>query len=100
MNSTISIKKKGASVFLTETMYWNFNYFEGLFHINLVLNKGQLLQTHSLPFITFHYVEMLSLSPVVNIMQAQSHIVSKEIHSIDLDPSCPYQLAFHLDDGW
>ncbi|KAK7830124.1 hypothetical protein CFP56_028555 [Quercus suber] len=32
--------------------------------------------------------------------QAQSHIVSKEIHSIDLDPSCPYQLAFHLDDGW
>ena len=33
-------------------------------------------------------------------LQAQSDIVAKVIHSIDLDPSCPYQLAFHLDDGW
>jgi len=41
-----------------------------------------------------------SLLHVVIIMQAQSHIISKEVHSIDLDPSCPYQLAFHLDDGW
>ncbi|KAA0052839.1 Transducin/WD40 repeat-like superfamily protein, putative isoform 2 [Cucumis melo var. makuwa] len=24
----------------------------------------------------------------------------KEIHSIDFNPACPYQLAFHLDDGW
>ncbi|GAY41423.1 hypothetical protein CUMW_059330 [Citrus unshiu] len=36
----------------------------------------------------------------VFIAQAQSKIVSQEIHSIDLDPSCSYQLAFHLDDGW
>jgi len=33
-------------------------------------------------------------------MQAQANIVPKEIHSIDIDPSCPYQLAFHLVDGW
>lgn len=33
-------------------------------------------------------------------LKAQSNIVSKEIHSIDIDPSCPHQLAFHLDDGW
>ncbi|KAI5675258.1 hypothetical protein M9H77_06208 [Catharanthus roseus] len=31
---------------------------------------------------------------------AQSNIVSKEILSIDINPSCPYQLGFHLDDGW
>ncbi|KAI7982797.1 hypothetical protein LOK49_LG15G02006 [Camellia lanceoleosa] len=36
----------------------------------------------------------------VESLKAQSNIVSKEIHSIDIDPSCPYQLAFHLDDGW
>ncbi|XP_057988818.1 uncharacterized protein LOC110641957 isoform X4 [Hevea brasiliensis] len=32
--------------------------------------------------------------------EAQSAIVPKEVHSINFDPSCPYQLAFHLDDGW
>ncbi|XP_010313122.1 uncharacterized protein [Solanum lycopersicum] len=31
---------------------------------------------------------------------AQSNIVSKEIHSIHINPSCQNQLAFHLDDGW
>ncbi|KAK4375045.1 hypothetical protein RND71_005722 [Anisodus tanguticus] len=35
-----------------------------------------------------------------NNRAAQSNIVSKEIHSIDINPSCQYQLAFHLDDGW
>lgn len=40
-----------------------------------------------------------TLSQVI-ILQAQADIISKEIHSVDLDPSCPYQLAFHLDDGW
>lgn len=33
-------------------------------------------------------------------MQEQANIIPKEIHSIDLNPACPYQLAFHLDDGW
>ncbi|PRQ35200.1 putative transcription factor WD40-like family [Rosa chinensis] len=33
-------------------------------------------------------------------LKEQSAIVSKEIHSINLDPCCPHQLAFHLDDGW
>ncbi|KAL2337175.1 hypothetical protein Fmac_011621 [Flemingia macrophylla] len=27
-------------------------------------------------------------------------IVPNEIHSIENNPSCPYQLAFHLEDGW
>ncbi|XP_051120372.1 uncharacterized protein LOC127244092 [Andrographis paniculata] len=36
----------------------------------------------------------------ISHLKAQSNIVPKEIHSIDFDPSCPYQLAFHLDDGW
>ncbi|GFP80016.1 hypothetical protein PHJA_000145000 [Phtheirospermum japonicum] len=36
----------------------------------------------------------------ISSLKAQTNIVSKEIHSIDIDPSCPYQLAFHLDDGW
>ncbi|KAH9741087.1 transducin/WD40 repeat-like superfamily protein [Citrus sinensis] len=39
-------------------------------------------------------------APFHNHKEAQSKIVSQEIHSIDLDPSCSYQLAFHLDDGW
>ncbi|KAL3620425.1 hypothetical protein CASFOL_035337 [Castilleja foliolosa] len=36
----------------------------------------------------------------ISSLKAQSNIVPKEIHSIDINPSCPYQLAFHLDDGW
>ncbi|KAB1211930.1 hypothetical protein CJ030_MR1G005701 [Morella rubra] len=36
----------------------------------------------------------------IESLKAQSHIIPREIHSLDLDPSCPYQLAFHLDDGW
>ncbi|XP_037447197.1 uncharacterized protein LOC119316906 [Triticum dicoccoides] len=33
-------------------------------------------------------------------LKEQSNIVSGEILSIDFNPSCSYQLAFHLDDGW
>ncbi|KAL8489794.1 hypothetical protein ACS0TY_025118 [Phlomoides rotata] len=36
----------------------------------------------------------------ISSLKAQSNIVPKEIHSIDIDPSSPNQLAFHLDDGW
>lgn len=36
----------------------------------------------------------------VGSLKAQSNIVPKEIHSIDINPSSPNQLAFHLDDGW
>ncbi|PIA53456.1 hypothetical protein AQUCO_00900207v1 [Aquilegia coerulea] len=35
-----------------------------------------------------------------NNKEEQSDIVPREIFSIDLDPSAPYQLAFHLDNGW
>ncbi|GMY16357.1 hypothetical protein FCV25MIE_35045 [Fagus crenata] len=45
-------------------------------------------------------LKLASMLGKIESLKAQSHIVSKEIHSIDLDPSCPYQLAFHLDDGW
>lgn len=44
--------------------------------------------------------ESFLLTLKLSITQAQSAIVPKEVHSIDFDPSCPYQLAFHLDDGW
>lgn len=47
----------------------------------------------------FNILLFYTLSQVI-ILQAQADIVTKEIHSIDLDPSCQHQLAFHLDDGW
>ncbi|OVA04812.1 hypothetical protein BVC80_8655g11 [Macleaya cordata] len=45
-------------------------------------------------------LKLASLLEGISSLKAQSDIHSREIHSIDLDPSCPYQLAFHLDDGW
>ncbi|XP_074310531.1 uncharacterized protein LOC141646559 isoform X2 [Silene latifolia] len=36
----------------------------------------------------------------IESLKAQSDIVPKDIHSISLDPSCAYSLAFHLEDGW
>ncbi|KAA8549555.1 hypothetical protein F0562_001427 [Nyssa sinensis] len=45
-------------------------------------------------------VKLASMLEKIGSLKAQSNIVSKEIHSIDINPSCPYQLAFHLDDGW
>ncbi|KAJ6945142.1 hypothetical protein NC651_000242 [Populus alba x Populus x berolinensis] len=44
--------------------------------------------------------KLSSMLERIGSLKAQSDIVSKEVHSIDFDPSCPYQLAFHLDDGW
>ncbi|KAF7824080.1 uncharacterized protein G2W53_022224 [Senna tora] len=45
-------------------------------------------------------VKLASLLEKIESLRAQSDIIPKEIHSINLNPSCPYQLAFHLDDGW
>ncbi|XVF19229.1 hypothetical protein REPUB_Repub11eG0091900 [Reevesia pubescens] len=45
-------------------------------------------------------LKLASMLAKIGSLKAQSDIVPKEIHSIDLDPSCPYQLAFHLNDGW
>ncbi|KAH9741085.1 transducin/WD40 repeat-like superfamily protein [Citrus sinensis] len=45
-------------------------------------------------------LKLASMLEKIGTLKAQSKIVSQEIHSIDLDPSCSYQLAFHLDDGW
>ncbi|XP_042016771.1 uncharacterized protein LOC121764810 isoform X2 [Salvia splendens] len=58
--------------------------------------KNHKEEYHS-PLITVKLApELAKISP----LKAQSSIVPKEIHSIDINPSCPYQLAFHLDDGW
>ncbi|KAI9086332.1 hypothetical protein K1719_031786 [Acacia pycnantha] len=45
-------------------------------------------------------LKLASLMEKIDSLKAQSDIIPKEIHSINLNPSCPYQLAFHLDDGW
>nr|XP_027101268.1 uncharacterized protein LOC113720809 isoform X1 [Coffea arabica]XP_027101269.1 uncharacterized protein LOC113720809 isoform X1 [Coffea arabica]XP_027101270.1 uncharacterized protein LOC113720809 isoform X1 [Coffea arabica]XP_027101271.1 uncharacterized protein LOC113720809 isoform X1 [Coffea arabica]XP_027101272.1 uncharacterized protein LOC113720809 isoform X1 [Coffea arabica]XP_027101273.1 uncharacterized protein LOC113720809 isoform X1 [Coffea arabica]XP_027101274.1 uncharacterized prot len=45
-------------------------------------------------------VKLASEFEKIGSLKAQSNIVPKEILSVDLNPSCPYQLAFHLDDGW
>ncbi|XP_030521252.1 uncharacterized protein LOC115734542 isoform X2 [Rhodamnia argentea] len=54
-------------------------------------------EVQNLPLTSFKVTAMLDK---IETLKAQSDIVTKEVHSIDLDPSCPYQLAFHLDDGW
>ncbi|XP_044478583.1 uncharacterized protein LOC123226138 isoform X2 [Mangifera indica] len=43
---------------------------------------------------------LASMLKKIGSLKAQSNIVPLEIYSIDFDPSCPYQLAFHLEDGW
>ncbi|KAK6925677.1 hypothetical protein RJ641_007396 [Dillenia turbinata] len=45
-------------------------------------------------------LRLASMLQQIRSLKEQADIVTKEVHSIDLDPSCPYQLAFHLDDGW
>ncbi|OMO75027.1 hypothetical protein COLO4_26371 [Corchorus olitorius] len=45
-------------------------------------------------------LKLATMLAKIGSLKAQSDIVPNEIHSINLDPSCPYQLAFHLDDGW
>ncbi|KAI0501673.1 hypothetical protein KFK09_016618 [Dendrobium nobile] len=45
-------------------------------------------------------LKVSSMLENISALKEQSNILPKEIHSIKLDPSCSYQLAFHLDDGW
>ncbi|CAI9106611.1 OLC1v1005807C4 [Oldenlandia corymbosa var. corymbosa] len=45
-------------------------------------------------------VKLSSELEKIGSLKAQSNIALKEILSIDLNPSCSHQLAFHLDDGW
>ncbi|KAJ4781138.1 Transducin/WD40 repeat-like superfamily protein [Rhynchospora pubera] len=45
-------------------------------------------------------LKVSSMLEKIKDLKEQSNIVSREIHSIKFDPSCPHQLAFHLDDGW
>ncbi|KAF9597356.1 hypothetical protein IFM89_017259 [Coptis chinensis] len=45
-------------------------------------------------------VKLAPLLGKIRLLKEQSDIVTREICSIDLDPSASYQLAFHLDNGW
>ncbi|XP_071734829.1 uncharacterized protein [Rutidosis leptorrhynchoides] len=45
-------------------------------------------------------VKLASLLNQIGPLKAQSNILPKEIQSIDINPTCPYQLGFHLEDGW
>ncbi|XP_020992985.1 uncharacterized protein LOC107477138 isoform X1 [Arachis duranensis] len=45
-------------------------------------------------------LKLATLLEKIGSLKAQANIVCKEIHSIQINPCCPYQLAFHLDDGW
>ncbi|KAK9170151.1 hypothetical protein Syun_002291 [Stephania yunnanensis] len=44
-------------------------------------------------------LKVASLLEKIESLKVQTDIFPKEIHSINLNPSCPYQLAFHLEDG-
>ncbi|XP_010519738.1 PREDICTED: uncharacterized protein LOC104799096 isoform X2 [Tarenaya hassleriana] len=54
-------------------------------------------EVHLFPLASIHLATELQK---IRSLREQSQIVPKEIHSIDLNPSCPSQLAFHLNDGW
>ncbi|KAJ0465177.1 putative transcription factor WD40-like family [Helianthus annuus] len=45
-------------------------------------------------------VRLSSMLNKIGPLKAQSNILPKEIQSININPSCSYQLGFHLDDGW
>lgn len=50
-----------------------------------------------------HYFASINLALMlekIESLKAQSNIVLKEVHSIDMDPSSRHRLAFHLNDGW
>ncbi|KAL5537966.1 hypothetical protein UlMin_042325 [Ulmus minor] len=64
---------------------------------NIRLTFFLFIQICQSPLTSF---KLASLIEKITPLKEQSDIVAKEIHSIDLNPSCPYQLAFHLDDGW
>ncbi|CAN1263630.1 hypothetical protein LINPERPRIM_LOCUS11675 [Linum perenne] len=47
-----------------------------------------------------HKMVSPTIRSLFQALPAQSNIVTREIHSIDLNLCCPNQLAFHLDNGW
>ncbi|CAH8303594.1 unnamed protein product [Eruca vesicaria subsp. sativa] len=76
---------------------------EGIIHIwdlrggtNSTAFQSRKDMSH-LPLASLHLAPMLQK---IASLKAQSEIVPKEIHSININPSAPHQLAFHLDDGW
>lgn len=54
-------------------------------------------EVHSSPLTS---VKLASMLNKIGPLKAQSNILPKEIQSIDINPTCPYQLGFHLEDGW
>lgn len=45
-------------------------------------------------------IKIASLLEKISSLKAQTEIGSSGIESINVDPSCRYQLAFHLSNGW
>nr|VDC78690.1 unnamed protein product [Brassica rapa] len=89
-NSTAFQSRKDVSLTkFTCTIYMNYTFIlcqKIIYH----------LMSH-LPLASLHLAPMLQK---IASLKAQSEIVPKEIHSINVNPSAPHQLAFHLDDGW
>ncbi|ESQ41231.1 hypothetical protein EUTSA_v10015483mg, partial [Eutrema salsugineum] len=76
----------------------NSTAFQSRKDVSLTRGEPELAMAMShLPLASLHLTPMLQKIPS---LKAQSEIVPKEIHSINVNPSSPHQLAFHLDDGW
>ncbi|KAG6511328.1 hypothetical protein ZIOFF_029388 [Zingiber officinale] len=58
--------------------------------------QSHAFQSHNQVRIKYVSAELEKISS----LKAQTHIVPKEIHSININPSCSDQLAFHMVDGW
>ncbi|XP_062076686.1 uncharacterized protein LOC133781647 isoform X2 [Humulus lupulus] len=61
---------------------------------------SDLILSYQICHSPFTSLKLSSVRMKIGLLKAQSDIVAKEIQSINIDPSCPHQLAFHLDDGW
>ncbi|CAO2827138.1 unnamed protein product [Amaranthus hypochondriacus] len=57
-------------------------------------------QSHNKAHPPMMSVNISSLLEKIDSLKAQSDIVRKDVHSINLDPSSNSRVAFHLDDGW
>ncbi|XP_057833353.2 uncharacterized protein LOC131044117 isoform X2 [Cryptomeria japonica] len=45
-------------------------------------------------------ITIASLLEDISSLKAQTEIISSGVQSVNLNPSCWYQLAFHLNNGW
>ncbi|XP_076913189.1 uncharacterized protein LOC143571726 [Bidens hawaiensis] len=54
-------------------------------------------EIHSIPLTS---MDLEYLMKQINPRKTRRDRRPKELHAININPSCPYQLAFHLDNGW